>query len=198
MTLVVATGTTMAIAPIHVNAIPDEGKRLTLEVEPQEIGLDESDARFRGPLTISAELERADTIVTAEGMIEGISLLECVRCLRPFEWDLSVSFSAEYRPEAVPKKPGPAVSTAEQEEREAGLDEDDEAYTYRKEQVDLAEMLRELVILALPMHPLCKESCLGLCSVCGQDRNIRLCGCQEARPESPFAVLKRKLSGESH
>lgn len=188
------TGTAMALAPIHVNEIPDEGMTLTVEVEPQEIGLGESDARFRGPLTVSAEIERADTTVTVAGLIDGTSLLECVRCLSPFESDLSLSFSAEYRAEAAPKKPGPSGASAETEEQDRGPEEDDEAYHYRKDQVDLAEMLREQVILAMPMHPLCEETCLGLCPVCGQNRNVRRCGCQEERPESPFAVLKRKLS----
>jgi uncharacterized protein len=41
-------------------------------------------------------------------------------------------------------------------------------------------MLREQVILAEPMHPLCREECLGICPVCGRDRNLAPCECKEA------------------
>ena len=191
-----ATGTVMALSPIHVNEIPDEGSTLSLDVEPEEIGLTASDARFRGPLNVTAEVERVEETVSVAGLIEGTQLLECVRCLSPFESELSLSFSAEYRAEAPAKKAVPAVEqTAEaEEEKDLGPEEDDEIYRYRKDEVELAEMLREQIILAVPMHPLCEESCQGLCPVCGQNRNVKQCGCQEARPESPFAVLKRKLS----
>jgi uncharacterized protein len=192
MMCVDATGTTMALASIHVNEIPDEGKRLVVELEPHEIGLSETDVKFRGPLTLSADLERADAVVTVGGMIEGTNLLECVRCLSPFESDLIVSFSAEYRPEEAPKQPATGAATAaEADQPERGPEEDEDAYPYRKDQVDLAEMLREQVLLSLPMHPLCKDACRGLCPVCGQNRNVTNCQCQEAQPESPFAVLKK-------
>ncbi len=201
MNVMDATGTVMALSPIHVNEIPDEGTTLSLDVEPEEIGLTALDARFRGPLKVTAEVERVEETVSVAGVIEGTQLLECDRCVSPFESDLVLSFSAEYRAAAPAAKAVPTAKPTEQaddEKTDRGPEEDDEIYRYHKDEVDLAEMLREQVILALPMHPLCAESCQGLCPVCGQNRNVQQCGCQEARPESPFAVLKRKLSeGES-
>jgi uncharacterized protein len=46
-----------------------------------------------------------------------------------------------------------------------------------------------MLALAVPVQPLCREDCLGLCPRCGIDRNVERCSCTEARPASPFAVL---------
>lgn len=189
----------MGLATIQVSEIPDEGMPFTCEIEPDDIGLTDADARFRGAMTIAADLERVDTHVSVSGGVDGTNLLECVRCLNEFESELSVTFFAEYQEEATPKKPAaPVGRSAPEPPAEEPEEHADEIYRYRNGVLDLAEMLREQVILALPMHPLCDERCQGLCPVCGQNRNLRSCGCQEQRPESPFAVLKQRLEKDQH
>lgn len=184
----------MGLATIQVSEIPDEGMPVTCEIEPQEIGLTDAEARFQGAMTISADLERVDTTVSASGVIDGVGLLECVRCLNEFESELSVTFFAEYQEDATPKKPAaPVGRSAPPPPAEEPEEHADEIYRYLNGTLDLAEMLREQVILALPTHPLCDERCRGLCPVCGQNLNLRSCGCEEQRPESPFAALKQKF-----
>jgi uncharacterized metal-binding protein YceD (DUF177 family) len=51
------------------------------------------------------------------------------------------------------------------------------------------EVCLEVISLALPVQPLCREECPGLCSRCGAELAEGPCGCDEARPNSPFAVL---------
>jgi uncharacterized protein len=63
---------------------------------------------------------------------------------------------------------------------------------YLKEPViDLGELLCEQVYLSLPSRILCRESCLGLCQVCGADLNHDRCNCETINDDSPFAVLRR-------
>ena len=65
-------------------------------------------------------------------------------------------------------------------------------------EIDLGGFVREILTLAVPVQPLCKESCLGLCPRCGADRNAGPCGCDPARPKSAFAALEAlRTRGES-
>ncbi|MER6300324.1 DUF177 domain-containing protein [Kitasatospora sp. NPDC001539] len=96
---------------------------------------------------------------TAEAHVEG----ECVRCLEPVEFDIDVDFQElYYYPESDERH---RARTAGAED----LDEDSEEETYRLEgdYFDLQPVLRDAVVLALPLQPVCQEDCLGLCSECG-------------------------------
>jgi uncharacterized protein len=94
---------------------------------------------------------------TAEAHVTG----ECVRCLEPVEDDLDVDFQElYYYPETDER--GRVSSQDDQSE-------EDEEETYRLEGdfFDLEPVLRDAVVLALPLQPVCREDCLGLCSECG-------------------------------
>ncbi|MGF1429765.1 YceD family protein [Kitasatospora sp. LaBMicrA B282] len=96
---------------------------------------------------------------TAEAHVTG----ECVRCLEPVEDDLDVDFQElYYYPETDER--GRTRQSAEDE-----LSEEDEDETYRLEGdlFDLEPVLRDAVVLALPLQPVCQDDCLGLCSECG-------------------------------
>ncbi len=56
--------------------------------------------------------------------------------------------------------------------------------------LDLAERILEEVILTIPIQPLCRENCLGLCPICGENKNINPCNCKAKDGPSPFSVLK--------
>jgi uncharacterized protein len=61
---------------------------------------------------------------------------------------------------------------------------------YRGSEVQLDSVCFELISLALPVQPLCREDCAGLCPRCGADRNTTSCDCDaQPRPDSPFAAL---------
>ena len=83
------------------------------------------------------------------------------------------------------------------EEHESGHDASEcrwEDYNrlYLKEPViDVGELLREQVYLSMPARILCRESCRGLCQICGADLNHERCDCEKRDGDSPFAVLRR-------
>ncbi|MFD8756357.1 YceD family protein [Kitasatospora sp. NPDC059577] len=96
---------------------------------------------------------------TAGAHVEG----ECVRCLEPVDFDIDVDFQElYYYPESDERHRARTTGTED-------LDEDSEEETYRLEGdfFDLQPVLRDAVVLALPLQPVCQEDCLGLCSECG-------------------------------
>jgi uncharacterized protein len=69
---------------------------------------------------------------------------------------------------------------------EAGPDDDD--YPLDDETVDLQSLVRDAIVLELPLAPLCRDECAGLCATCGEDRNLATCTCQPT-PDSRWATL---------
>jgi uncharacterized protein len=57
--------------------------------------------------------------------------------------------------------------------------------------IELADVVTEQVILALPMKIICRADCRGLCPVCGANLNFEKCGCLPAQEDSPFAFLNK-------
>jgi len=92
--------------------------------------------------------------------------LECSRCLAPYDFSHQEEFSLVL----YPRK---AVSEADLE-----LDREDlDAYFYDDPNVPVAPIVEERIQMAIPMKPLCREDCLGLCVQCGADRNVTRCSC---------------------
>ncbi|GAA1271548.1 DUF177 domain-containing protein [Kitasatospora nipponensis] len=95
---------------------------------------------------------------TAEAQVTG----ECVRCLEPVEDDLDVAFQELYY---YPETDERGRKTSSQDE--ASDEDEEETYRLEGDYFDLEPVLRDAVVLALPLQPVCQEDCLGLCSECG-------------------------------
>ena len=118
-----------------------------------------------------------------EGELNGLLLHECVRCLESFTRPADLSFRVVYKElsRRLSKEPK-AAGDSEPEETDC--------HPVVEQRIELQEMLREQLILSVPMQPLRSEACQGLCQVCGQNLNVRRCGCGEVKVESPFAILQ--------
>ena len=174
----------------HLTEVPDSGLSLVCEVQPDELALGPDDGLARGELSLSVEITKTGPGLSVTGVLTGAFLRQCVRCLTEYEDAVSLPFAVDYRheenlPRARHKSPGAEARDLPEPE--------DEVYLFDGDRLELAEMLREHVILATPMQPRCHEECLGLCPVCGQNLNERQCGCPGEGLESPFAVLKAKV-----
>jgi uncharacterized protein len=102
----------------------------------------------------------------------------CARCLEAFPLDLDVPFD-------VVLTPPPAT------EHGAELHSEDLALgTYEGDEVDLAPLVEEQTILALPTRALCREDCRGLCPTCGVNRNVEVCACTDEAPDPRLAILR--------
>ncbi len=92
----------------------------------------------------------------------------CDRCLATARFPLDAGFDLYYRPVAVIAK-----------EEEVGIDEGEaEIGFYEDGGMELEDILREQVLLALPMQRVCSESCKGICPLCGRNRNEGACDCK--------------------
>lgn len=162
-----------------VSEILAEGLHVDETLAGTDLDLSQGDTPITGALHLRMDLSRDDAHVSVQGSITGGATRQCVRCLKEFVDTLAVRFSADYvKKQAKGRKPARQASGGASEPEAAG-DAMEDAYEYAGDEIDLVPMLREQVILAEPMHPLCREDCLGLCPVCGRDRNLAPCGCKE-------------------
>jgi uncharacterized protein len=189
---------TVATLSVQLTDIPKEGLDLADEVQPDELGLLPEEAEVSGPLSLSAHLTNVGDHVYVEGVIDGSFVRECVRCLKRYDAYVEVPFTAAYQvSDPTVRSRGRATKDSRQEsveERDSETsNQEDDVYHCAGDRVELAEMLREHIILSTPMQPLCREECRGLCPVCGQDRNEHPCRCIEAAQKNPFAILQERL-----
>lgn len=197
-------GATMELLRPLLTEITADGLSLVGEVTAEELGLAEDDAVLTGPLAVSLDLTNIEGLVAVTGVLEGTIVRQCVRCLKEYEDPLAFSVRAAFIPESKsaprhPKRIDPRKVRAEVVEVESGEEPDDQ-YHYQGNQLDLAPMLREHVILSAPMQPLCSDDCLGLCAQCGKNLNEGPCQCAAEPPTPTFRVvqnMKRKISGSS-
>jgi uncharacterized protein len=184
--------------------IPADGLSLVGEVTAEELGLTEDDAVVLGPLAVSLDLTNVEGLVAVTGVLEGTIVRECVRCLKEYEDPLAFSVRAAFIPEPksaprYPKRVDSRKARAKGVEAEPEEEPDDQ-YQYQGNQLELASMLREHVILSAPMQPLCGDDCLGLCARCGKNLNEGPCQCVAELPIPTFRVVQvtnRKNGGPS-
>jgi uncharacterized protein len=113
--------------------------------------------------------------------------LPCSRCLEPFGMPVDAQFDLRFLP---------ASDMTADDEREVQDDDLDTSY-YRDDTIDLNELLREQFYLALPMKPLCRDDCKGLCPQCGTNWNTGTCTCTTGWEDPRLAALKGLVSGDS-
>jgi uncharacterized protein len=126
------------------------------------------DIRLRGDLTTSLELI-------------------CARCLEPVAQDVQRSFELLYRPLGVDA--GRDELSVTDAEAEIGY--------YEGEGILLEDVLREQVLLALPLKITCREDCKGLCPQCGKNLNQDQCSCVTKLPDprwSPLEEIRGRLN----
>ena len=119
-----------------------------------------------------AEVGRTPQGLLVTGEFTARTSAECARCLRifdqPLRWQMTELYAFNER----------SVS-------ESGLMVPEDA------KIDLEPVIRDYALLEVPISPICKPDCKGLCPVCGQDLNVRDCGHRAQGDESPFSSLKK-------
>lgn len=185
----------MDILTPKIADITAEGLFLSGDLTGEELELADADVSIRGTVAVGLELRAIERTVYVTGVVEGTAIRQCVRCLKEFDDPLAFSLRVVYEREAkvkaspskrdeIQKKKATALPEVEQEKR------DDDLYYFTGDHLELAPMLREQVILASPMHPLCSDACLGLCPRCGKNLNEGPCRCAAEPTEGPFQVLR--------
>jgi len=170
---------------INLKSIPETGLAVAIDLGPEwfarwheeDPALEFADARITGDVHLS----KHGHDILVRGNLSGQLELTCSRCLEPFTAPAAIDFD-------LLLVPGPAYAAAAKEE----LSPDDlDLDYYTGEIVDLESILREQIILMLPLKPLCDESCKGLCPYCGANLNRETCNCKNDAVDSPFARLAK-------
>jgi uncharacterized protein len=171
--------------PLLINLvdIPPEGLPIDREVQSSEIALSFDDGEICGSLHCSGQVfSPEESRANFHGILTGRVVRECVRCLMHYEEDLSLVLDAEFcqsTPSVLPatsknkKKGSRRHDVPIDNEYEKEID----SYPIMDNHIDLLSALREHLILATPLQPLCHESCSGLCQVCGANLNEGVCEC---------------------
>jgi uncharacterized protein len=159
---------------LRVSDIADDG--LTIE-DASLFGSSFADPSWRlDRLCLRAERDGDDVVIA--GDIESTVPVTCGRCLEEFP----VRAHAEVDVRFIPRPPGG-------DRVELGSDDLDLDF-YDGGEIDLRRLVQSETALALPMKPLCREDCRGLCPVCGTNRNLAACVCPERAPDPRLGALK--------
>ncbi len=150
-----------------------------------------------GPFRFETEAYQVGEDVFLRGTFSGAIQVECGRCLQRYRHALRERFRLVLEPAGDRQPPDPEGVVALERDGMC-LAEELELGWYRGHEIDLDAFFSELISLALPLQPLCDETCRGLCAHCGADRNQTECNCEEeSRPPSPFAVLANLRTREN-
>ena len=163
------------------------------------------------PVHLVMDVRKDRDAYRVTGRVETRLKLECGRCLDPFEIPVDSAFELRYVPEPAAVAAaasadaehgrghaGRRVDGREEEiEREVAEDDLTTAF-YRNETLDLGELMREQFVLALPMKPLCSQTCKGLCPHCGTNLNKGTCDCKPTWTDPRLAALQGLLDSKTN
>lgn len=166
---------------IIVSKIPDEGIEIHSSENAESLNISPSDLILGDDVHIDAMIRREGDIFFVDGMIKTVLSLTCSRCAVEFLHPVDTFFHCHEEP----------IGNASTEIELALKKRDMDIDHYAGDEVEINTLFREQVMLSIPMHPLCKPDCLGLCPKCGQNLNIGKCDCKEEEVLNPFSVIKR-------
>jgi len=172
--------------------LKDLDEKISLEgpFEPGVVDFTGENARQIGPLVWSATAERAGEEIRIAGQLSAVMELSCSRCLEPARCEIQKSFDLFFREHDEDLFDEDDVELSEEDTRTA---------FFAGTRLAIGDILREQVLLALPMKALCRLDCKGLCPVCGVNRNQNTCNCS-AEVFSPhmekLLEIKRRLEDE--
>lgn len=175
-----------------INEIGDEGLSLSVPLSADwlKAACPDLDARVgRDGLTFKGRLQRTGDDVFLNGSLTGALECVCARCLEGARLPLRLPVQVTF----VPR--GSQDDDDEDDAGGSGAGEDGGVMHFDGDQIDLGPELREQILLAIPMSPLCRQECAGLCPVCGANRNRTACDCvtQPAPAATRLGAALQKL-----
>ena len=132
----------------------------------------------------------AQMLRTADGVLVMAKLhttleLTCVRCLEKFSYPLNFKLEEEFRP-TIDIVTGATLPLTADDDTATRIDEHHE--------LDLAEVVRQDLLLNIPQNPICRSKCLGLCPNCGKNWNEGLCDCKHDEIDPRWQALAELLN----
>ncbi len=168
---------------LSLEGVRDEPVPFAFELSFTPAALDREPLVEISPVRLEGRVGRVEGGYSLEAELSYRGRLECSRCLAAYPFETDEQFSL------LLYKRAPVLS------EELALQKDDlDIYFYEEPSIAVAPIAEERIQMAVPMKPLCREDCRGLCPHCGDDLNLATCGCN-VRPIDPrwnaLAELKK-------
>jgi len=129
-----------------------------------------------GVTKVTGELTNNGRVLKIKGVIHAAAKHQCSSCLEDFMTEVDIPFSDNY-----------------QEDSNEHIEPDADLAYYNGDEIDIADLVRESMILAEPLKIVCSESCRGLCPHCGINLNTTECHCKDDIIDPRLAVLSQLL-----
>src|SRR5687767_6978064 len=149
--------------------------------QPEELNPVDERVQLTEPAAVTGKVRLSGNQVFVNGHVETRAQVECDRCLKPVELPVSADFELEYITGSQYESGGGVIELTEAEMSVAVFD---------GEGIDVDEIVKEQVLLAVPTRMLCREECKGICPQCGMDRNTGECTCVTTDIDPRWAALK--------
>jgi len=163
------------------------GKRIKYEMNEPPLEDIENGLKCVEPVTGEITFSNSGRHIVARGRLKTAIEVECARCLGPYRVDLELPIEEAIQIAGhVPDMP--------EEEEEEELPEEEKEPLFVDNILDLSELLRQDILVVVPIKPLCSEECAGLCPRCGKNLNEGPCECPPEDGDTPLAVLGSLLT----
>jgi uncharacterized protein len=161
------------------------GKQMSYDVDEPPSSI--TDLQVLSPIRGTLRFTNTGDLLLVRGILHTTVELECSRCLRLFEMPLRCEVEEQVELRAIAARPfeHPQVTIVPEEGDTLFLDGN---------MLDLTELIRQMLLVSLPIKPLHDEECRGLCPTCGADLNEGECSCERPVGHPAFAALARLLA----
>jgi uncharacterized protein len=164
---------------ISLEAVLDEPLAFACELSLSVASLDREPLLDIFPVRVDGSVSRVEGGYSLAAHVVWGGTLECSRCLAPYPFQEDEKFSLLYYKRKPPQ--GAEVLLAP---------DDLDIHYYQEPVISLSSIAEERIQMAVPMKPLCREDCRGLCSRCGGDLNLEPCGCAVAQVDPRWEALR--------
>lgn len=174
---------------VSISHIHDDGLSIDIKVTAESLQLSHvvEDVEFSEPFYLRGRFTKGMEQLYFQGKLQGVAYLPCSRCLEMSRHPFLVEMFAMFVP----------LSSARQDDDEVELRDETDVYVHDGLQLDLAPAVYDQIVLALPLQPLCRTDCAGLCHICGNNLNESSCTCNTFSGDPRFALLQKLSFPES-
>ncbi|HTP42447.1 MAG TPA: DUF177 domain-containing protein [Nitrospiria bacterium] len=174
---------------IRLSEISPHGVAVSTPVSLEQLGLANEAWRTDGPVRMHLMVTREAELIVVGGDVSATLRIPCSRCLQECTYPVNGTVQLSLAPEGARGSVEGAHQLTE---------EDLEQLYYREGGFETNDIVREQLLLSIPMRVVCRPECRGLCATCGKNLNEGPCGCPEPAPSRLAEQLKRWQSGERH
>jgi uncharacterized protein len=168
------------VIKIDISSIPDGESAFDLSEDPSDLGMELEGGSFESRVEVNLDVNRNGDEVFLKGKARVRAILECGRCLKEYSHDLETPLQLWCRLSCSETEGGTLPERENVIELAAG-----------QKYIELTDHVRSELLVVVPLKPLCREDCKGLCPKCGADLNIRKCSCQNEEHDSRWDALKK-------